>query len=60
MTQWKEPTFIDTLAAAYAENGHFRKAVKLERSVIGVLPPEDLDEAQRALKLYESHKPFRE
>ena len=60
MTQWKEPTFVDTLAAAYAETGHYRKAAKIEKIIIGIMPPEDRDEAQRALKLYQHHQPFRE
>ncbi|HXC35843.1 MAG TPA: tetratricopeptide repeat protein [Candidatus Acidoferrales bacterium] len=60
LTDWKEPIFIDTLAAAYAETGHYRKAVKLEKSIIGIMPPEDRDEAQKALKLYQHHQPFRE
>jgi len=60
MTHWKDPIFIDTLAAAYAESGRYRKAVKLEKSIIAIMPEDDRDEAKRALALYQNHKPFRE
>ncbi|MGH7941200.1 MAG: tetratricopeptide repeat protein [Limisphaerales bacterium] len=60
MTHWKDPIFIDTLAAAYAETGRYRKAAKLEKRIVRIMPPEDRDEAQRALKLYQHHQPFRE
>jgi tetratricopeptide (TPR) repeat protein len=60
LTHWQEPTFIDTLAAAYAENGDFTNAVKWESQVLPVMPPEDRTEAQNALHLYQQGRPYRE
>jgi len=60
LTQWNEPAFIDTLAAAYAESGDFTNAVKWESKVVGNMPKENQDEAQKALHLYQQGQPYRE
>ena len=33
LSQWRDPEFIDTLAAAYAETGNFDEAVRYSRAV---------------------------
>jgi tetratricopeptide (TPR) repeat protein len=60
LTGWNQPTFIDTLAAAYAEEGNFKEAVKWESKIIGIMPKEDRAEAQTALHLYQQGQPYRE
>lgn len=60
LTQWQEPMYIDTLAAAYAETGNFKEAVKWESQVIQKMPAEHQEEAQTALRLYKKGLPYRE
>jgi tetratricopeptide (TPR) repeat protein len=64
LTEWKEPFYFDTLAAAYAELGQFDEAVKWQRKALA--SPEafsddkERDQARRRLQLYEQRQPFRE
>jgi tetratricopeptide (TPR) repeat protein len=62
LTAWKAGGCLDTLAAAYAETGHFDKAVKFQRQALELLEAEKRDgEAARArLKLFEEKKPYRD
>jgi tetratricopeptide (TPR) repeat protein len=61
-TGWGEPNFIDSLAAAYAEVGDFRAAVKWQTKAILPLADDDdrLDDFQRRLELYRAGGPYRE
>ncbi len=61
MTKWKNPNFLDTLAAAQAEAGEFDAAVSSQKRAIELLT----DKRQKAdyrlrLVLYEAKKPYRE
>jgi tetratricopeptide (TPR) repeat protein len=60
-TSRKDPSFLDTLAAAYAEAGQFEKAVATQKEAIALVTTdkEKKDLANR-LKLYESNRPCRE
>ncbi len=60
-TNRKQPDYLDTLAAAYAEAGQFDKAVSTQKEAIALLQ----DQAQKKdfgtrLKLYESNSPYHE
>jgi tetratricopeptide (TPR) repeat protein len=57
---WQDASCVDTLAAAYAETGDFRKAVKWEKEAIKNIPPEDLAECRKELAGYEHGLPYRE
>ena len=60
-TNRKVPTFLDTLAAAYAETGQFAKAISTEREAIRLQSDEkDKKDFASRLKLYESNAPYRE
>jgi tetratricopeptide (TPR) repeat protein len=60
-----ETTFLDTLAAAYAEAGQFDKAITTQREVIAKLKKDGMEkkliiELTEHLKSYESNKPWRD
>jgi tetratricopeptide (TPR) repeat protein len=64
LTKWKNASYVDTLAAAYAEAGDFDSAVKWQKEAINLLTKEEAAkwqaEFEERLKLYQSGKPYRE
>ncbi|OAI52462.1 hypothetical protein AYO47_06125 [Planctomyces sp. SCGC AG-212-M04] len=54
--RWNE---LDTLAAAYAENGEFEDAVTWEKKAIQLASPSDRAQLEERLRLYESKQPYR-
>ncbi len=63
LSEWKNPDFLDTLAAAYAEAGQFDDAVKWQKKALE--HPEAFDaakfeQAKQRLKLYEARQPYHE
>lgn len=64
LTGYGNPQFIGTLAAAYAENGDFDKAVlyarMAEQASAAVGNAEIVEKNRKLLNYYENRKPFRE
>jgi len=60
LSEWKEVSFIDTLAAAYAETGDLDEAVKWQTKAKAMCPDDQKDYCQSKLDLYKSGKPYRE
>jgi tetratricopeptide (TPR) repeat protein len=61
LTGWKNPEFIDTCAAAYAEAGDFDRAVKWQTRAIDLLSNESQKNDFRVrLKLYQANQPYHE
>jgi tetratricopeptide (TPR) repeat protein len=61
LSQWKDWGIIDTLAAAYAEQGDFGRAIKYQKHVLEIgKSSNDYDKIKEHLALYENHKPYRE
>jgi tetratricopeptide (TPR) repeat protein len=60
LTQWKDDTVLDVLAAAYAEAGDFKSAQKWEEKAILLGSPGDIPFYQRRLLSFQSAKPWRE
>jgi S1-C subfamily serine protease/Flp pilus assembly protein TadD len=58
LSEWEDHFALQSLAAAYAETGHFDKAEYYERKALDVAP-EGLRDDYR-LKLYKQKKPYRE
>lgn len=59
-TSWDESYIIDTLAAAYAEDGDFTSAVKYQKQAMDKAPGSQKDDYASRLKQYQAKKPFRE
>jgi tetratricopeptide (TPR) repeat protein len=62
LTGWKEPVHLDRLAAAYAETGDFKEAVKWLQQALASpgYPKDERDRARQRLKLYQAGKPYRD
>ena len=64
LTDYKMPTFVDTLAAAYAEVGQFDKAVKTDQKAIQLALAAGKEklakDMQNRLELYKAKRPYRE
>jgi Flp pilus assembly protein TadD len=61
-TQDSEPVFLDTLAAAQAEAGHFEQAAATARKAVqskSALSPDLARQIEARLRLYERKQPFR-
>jgi tetratricopeptide (TPR) repeat protein len=62
LTQWREASWIDTLAAAYAESGDFQRAVQYQEQALRTSGPPDPEEKamRERLALYKQSQPYRE
>jgi len=61
LSEWKDWGIIDTLAAAYAEQGDFDQAIKYQKQVLETgKSSKDYDKIKHHLALYEQHTPYRE
>jgi tetratricopeptide (TPR) repeat protein len=60
LTSWENAGYLDTLAAAYAEAGDFREAVRWQEAALGLPDLKQNKQAQARLELYRSGKPYRE
>jgi tetratricopeptide (TPR) repeat protein len=58
LSDWKEPVFIDTLAAAYARVGDFDNAIKWQGNALQSYPKDKKTGLQERLRLYQEHKPW--
>ena len=60
--EWKEPRTLDTLAAANAEAGDYRAAIKWQTQAIKLATDDNEYQtgAEKRLALYKQHKPYRE
>jgi serine/threonine protein kinase len=64
LTNWKNFSYVDALAASYAEAGDFESAVKWQKEAISLLSEEQISDwlaaFQARLDLYQSGKPYRQ
>jgi hypothetical protein len=63
-TDFKQPVYVSTLAAAYAENRQFEEAVRAAQKACALASqsgnPQIINENQVRLTLYRAHQPYRE
>ena len=59
LTGWKNPNYLATLAAAFAEAGNFDDAVKWEEKAIELSPEKSKAKLRPPLELYKAQKPYR-
>ncbi len=59
-TEWKNDTFITTLAAAHSEAGQFAEAKKRLQQAIDMAPKEDVEIRAKMMKLFNEGQPYRE
>jgi len=60
LTGFKKAEALDTLAAAYAEQGNFAKAVEYQYTAIELAPQQTKKELQKRLQLYKSGHAYRD
>jgi hypothetical protein len=62
LTGWKNPNFIDTLAAANAETGDFDRAVEIQKKALAFPDFQKADGkgGRERLHLYERKMPYRD
>jgi Zn-dependent protease len=62
LTDWKEPLYLGTLAAALAEAGHFEMAIARQQKALEnpAYQRQHGEMAQERLRLYRAGKPYRE
>jgi tetratricopeptide (TPR) repeat protein len=60
LTEFKNVQVLDTLAAAYAEQGDFKKAMEYQRRAIALASPQRAKELQKRLDLYKAGYAYRD
>jgi len=61
LSEWRDWGMIDTLAAGYAEQGDFDRAIKYQKQVLEIgKSSNEYDKIKEHLSLYEQHRPYRE
>jgi predicted aspartyl protease len=58
LSEWKNPTYLDTLAASYARAGNFSDAVKWQHKALENPRPGDVEAFAQRLRLYDEGKPW--
>ena len=60
LTGYEQAHILSTLAAAYAESGDFKLALKWSQKAVELGKPEQKADLAKELETYKAHKPFRE
>ena len=62
VTEWKNPTCLIALAAAYAETGEFAAALEWAEKAVALLPPDhpELKPWKEYIAKYKQKKPHRD
>ena len=60
LSDWKNPDWLDTLSAAYAEAGQFEEAIKTQNLAIEQANETQKPDLESRLALYREQKPYRD
>jgi tetratricopeptide (TPR) repeat protein len=60
LSKWNHDGHLDTLAAAYAAAGDFKRAIEWQEKAISLAPADGKADFESRLQLYRTGKPFRE
>jgi len=61
LTEWRQPQYMDTLAAAFAETGDFESAIKWQERAVSLLhDDQNRREYEDRLRLFQSRRPYRQ
>ena len=60
LTKWKEDSYVGTLAAAYAADGQFEKAIKYLDQAIELDPDSHMDIRETMYAAFKANKPYTE
>jgi Flp pilus assembly protein TadD len=58
LSEWKNPEYLDTLAASYARVGDFGNATKWQEKALQLFEEGMKAEPQKRLNLYREHRPW--
>jgi tetratricopeptide (TPR) repeat protein len=58
LSEWKNPEYLDTLAASYARVGDFGNATRWEEKALQISEEGKKTESQKRLNLYREHRPW--
>jgi tetratricopeptide (TPR) repeat protein len=58
LSEWRNPGYLDTLAASYARVGDFGNATKWQEKALQIFEEGKKTEAQKRLNLYREHRPW--
>ena len=59
LADWKNTNYVIALAAGYAETGQFELAIEWQTKALKMAEPDDKQECEKRLTLYEQSKPYR-
>lgn len=59
-TDWANPSYLDTLAAAYAESGNFTEAIKWSTKAVSLTSGEERKALEENLRIMKNGQPIRE
>lgn len=60
LSGWKDWTYLDTLAAAYAESCRYDDAIRLMERALPLVPDDRVTDFRERLDLYRAGRPYRE
>jgi tetratricopeptide (TPR) repeat protein len=60
LSGWKNAGYLSTLAAAYAEAGNFKEAIRWQNKALDLSRGEDAAKLRPRVELYQAGKPYRD
>jgi tetratricopeptide (TPR) repeat protein len=58
LSSWREASYLDTLAAAYAEDGQFEEAIRWQKQALQLAPEASQRDMRSRMELFQKGKPY--